>query len=339
VRARPTASIAARRSARIGPGEGWAIVAALSYTAVNVILRTAAARTDPFLGSILRQLPIAALAWAVVVATGAPLFRRGNPAAMSGRSFAVLLLAGFLSFFVGNVLFFRALDEGGLGITANGAQAGVVLAGIGLSTVLLRERPRREQVVGAVVLCAGLALVALAQLSEVRSGWHVGLALAIVSGFCYATANVTMRAAQRTRPALFVTLAGTAVGGLIPLTIVVLARAGWSVEAALGGIDPGTALAVLVAGGANALALIGLARALSYADVATVNTLSSSQVLWSFVAAVLLFGEVGSPVMIAGVVCVVTGIIVAQRDGRRARGLVEAPAAAPVEALASRARE
>ena len=68
-------------------------MAALSYTAVNVILRAAAARTDPFLGSILRQLPIAVLAWAVVVATGAPEFRRGNPAAISGRFLAALLLA------------------------------------------------------------------------------------------------------------------------------------------------------------------------------------------------------------------------------------------------------
>src|SRR5205814_8894976 len=104
---------------------------------------------------------------------------------------------------------------------------------------------------------------------------------------------------------------------------------------ALGGIDLGTALAVLLAGAANALALIGLARALSYSDVATVNTLSSSQVLWSFLAAVLLFGEVGSPVMIAGVVCVVAGIVVAQTDRTRGVGVVDAMGAAPVEVVAS----
>ena len=186
-----------------------------------------------------------------------------------------------------------------------------------------------------MVLCAGLALVALAQLGGLRGGWYLGLALAVGSGLCYATANVTMRAAQRTRPSLFVTLAGTALGGLVPLGLAVLARAGWDVGAALGGVDLGTALAVLLAGAANALALIGLARALSYADVATVNTLSSSQVLWSFLAGVLLFGEVGSPVMIAGVVCVVAGIVVAQTDRSRGVGVVDVMGAAPVEVVAS----
>lgn len=303
---------------RIGPGERWAIVAAISYTTVNVILRAASARTDPFVGSILRQIPVATLAWAVVLATGAHEFRRGDPAYVGGRLLGGLVLGGFLSFFIGNVLFFRALDEGGLGITVNGAQAGAVLAGLSLSALILRERPRQEQVAGALVIAAGLGLVALAQLDAVREHWYVGLLFALLAGSCYAASNVVTRAVQRSRPALFVTLAAASIGGLIPLALAVAARGGLETASAAG-LDLGTALAVLLAGCVNALALVGLTRAMKYVDVATTNTLSSSQVLWSFIAAVVLFGEVGSLAMIAGVICVVAGIVLAQVDRKRSR--------------------
>ena len=41
-----------------GPGERWAFVSALAYTAVNVTLRIAAPTIDPTLGSLLRLMPL-----------------------------------------------------------------------------------------------------------------------------------------------------------------------------------------------------------------------------------------------------------------------------------------
>ena len=40
----------------IGPGERWAFVSALAYTAVSLTLRIAAPAIDPALGSLLRLL-------------------------------------------------------------------------------------------------------------------------------------------------------------------------------------------------------------------------------------------------------------------------------------------
>jgi hypothetical protein len=66
---------------------------------------------------------------------------------------------------------------------------------------------------------------------------------------------------------------------------------------------------------------------MAHATVATTNTVSSSQLVFSFIASVLLFSEVGTPAMILGVVLVMGGIIVAQVDRSRRRA---GPGVAPV---------
>lgn len=312
---------------RLGQGQRWALVAAVSYTIVNVTLRAAAPTIDPFLGSMLRQIPVALVAWGVVIGTGRREFRPRDPAFLGWWFAGALVAGGFISFLVGNVFFFQALNDGGLGITVNGVQGGSVFTGIGLAFLVLRERPRREQVAGAGVIALGLVFVALAQLGTPRDLWALGLVFALLAGSSYAMSNVVTRMVQRRRPILFVTLAGTSLGGIVPLTIVVLARGGWDPARAFGGVDPGTLIAVLIAGCFNAMALIGLTQAMRYADVATTNTISSSQIVFSFAASALFFHETGSIPMILGVLLVVAGIVIAQLDRSRRRG---APLAAGV---------
>lgn len=305
---------------RIGLGERWALLGAASYTAVNVMLRAAAARNiDPFLGSMLRLVPVFLLAWGVVLITGRREVRPRDPAFLGWPFMLGLIFGGFTSFLVGNVFFFQALADGGLGITVNAVQGGVVFGGIALAYTTLGERPRREQLVGAALLGLGLASVAIAQLGTPRELWYLGLIFALLAGASYAMTNVLTRRVQRVRPVLFVTLAATSLGGLVPLAIVVLARAGWDPGLVLDGIAPETVAAILAAGCANAFALIGLTQAMKYSDVATTNTISSSQIAFSFAASVLLFGESGSPAMVIGVALVVAGIVIAQGDRTRRR--------------------
>jgi drug/metabolite transporter (DMT)-like permease len=100
--------------------------------------------------------------------------------------------------------------------------------------------------------------------------------------------------------------------------------------------DAGSAGAVFLAGFANAVALGGLAMAVRHAPVASVNTISSGNVVLSFVASVLVFGESGSAPMIAGMVLVTAGILVAQlRRGAAAGGGAGAGAVPPVAADAA----
>ncbi|MBM4409015.1 MAG: DMT family transporter [Chloroflexi bacterium] len=305
----------------LGRGERWAIVAAISYTIVNVMLRAASVSVDPYVGSVLRQIPVAMLAFGAIVIGRRCDLIPGDSTFIGWRFVAALFAGGFLSFFVGNVMYFGGLTEGSLGITVSGVQGGVVFAGVLLGIALLGEQPRREQWLGAAVIAAGLVFVAIAQLGTPRDRWWLGLMFAILAGACYASTNVVTRMVQRVRPVLFVVLAGTSLGGLVPLTLVIVAQAMTSGGAAFRTLEWSAVGIVLLAGAFNALALVGLTQAMRDTTVATTNTLSSSQLVFSFFASVLLFSETGSPEMLLGVVLVMAGIVWAQVDrSRTARG-------------------
>jgi drug/metabolite transporter (DMT)-like permease len=296
-------------SFQFGLGERWALVSAVGYTAVGVMLRVAAPTIDPVLGSLLRLIPVTLIAAAILVRTGAREVRPPRPEYIGGRLILALFAAGIGSFVVGNILFFLALGTGGLGVTAGGVQAGSVLGGLWIGLLALGERPRRGQLVGAALIVGGLAGIAVAQTATLADLWWIGLLLAFGAGTTYAAANAVNRFAQRNRPLLWATLALSGIGGLVPLAAIV----GWRAAIGeLGPIDPVSAGQVLLAGVVNSVALASLASAVRHAPVATVNSISSSSVVFSFVASVVIFDETGSGPMILGIVLVTAGIVASQ---------------------------
>jgi drug/metabolite transporter (DMT)-like permease len=308
----------------LGRGERWALLAAASYTVVNITLRAAAPEIDPVLGAFLRQVPVAVIAWLVVLRSGAIEFRPGHPAFLGRDLVWVLLASGAISLVVGNIAYQLALVTAGLGVSVSGIQAGSVLGGLVLSTISLREPPTRAQGLGAAIVLAGLAAIGAAQTSGLLPLWYVGLLLAITAGSCYAAANALTRVVQKRRPLLFVTLAGSSVGGLVPLGLLIGGRELLEPGSVLGGLAPTTVGVVLAAGLANALALASLALAVRYTTVASTNVVSAAAIVFSFVGSVVIFREVGSPPMVAGVALVVIGLVVAQLRRPSER---EAPAA------------
>ena len=294
---------------QLGPGERWAFVSALAYTAVNITLRLAAPKIDPALGSLLRLLPLTVIAFGVILASGARELRPRTPEFLGWRLIAALLAGGASSLVIGNILNFLALTSGGLGVTVAGVQAGSVLGGLWIGLLALGERPRRAQLAAAALIVAGLVGVGIAQTSSVAETWLLGLLFALGAGTTYALANVLSRYVQKRRPLLFVTLAVSNLGGLVPLLLIVAGRAAAGESIA---VDAPSAGAVLAAGLANAVALASLALAVRSAPVAAVNTISSASIVFSFLASVVLFQETGSLPMVAGSVLVTAGIVVAQ---------------------------
>lgn len=296
---------------QFGVGERWALVSAIAYTIVNVMLRAAAPSIDSALGSLIRLVPVLVVAWFFVLRDGAREFRPSAPAFIGGRSIALLVLGGTSSFVLGNILYFGALQEGGLGITVGGVHAGVVVGGLWMGSAFLGEPPQREQLVGAGLVVLGLGAIGVAQAGgSVGELWWLGLLFALGAGTTYAAANAISRTVQRRRPLVFVTLAASGLGGLVPLAIIVAVRELSSPGSV--NVDAASAWSVFLAGFANAVALGGLAMAVRHAPVASVNTISSSSVVLSFAASVVVFGETGSLPMIAGIVLVTAGILVAQ---------------------------
>jgi drug/metabolite transporter (DMT)-like permease len=307
---------------QFGRGERWAIVSAFAYAAVGVMLRAAAPTIDPVLGSLLRQVPLIVIAIGALAIVGGRVLRPGDPEFLGWRLIAALAASGALSFVVGNIMFFEALKNGGLGVTVGGVQAGSVLGGLWIGLLVLRERPVREQVFGAALIVTGLVQIANAQTQVLAGLWWLGLLLALGAGTTYALGNTVSRFVQRQRPLLFATLLVSGLGGVVPLAGIVGVRAalGETIQA-----DTPAVVAVLAAGLANALALASLALAVRASPVATVNTISSGSIVLSFLASVFVFGETGSPAMVIGITLVTGGIIVAQV--RRRAAAVTPPAA------------
>jgi drug/metabolite transporter (DMT)-like permease len=318
---------AAMPTIHFGPGERWAFVSALAYTAVNVTLRVAAPTIDPALGSLLRALPLTLIAAVVVLGGGAREIRPASPEFLGWGLIGRLVLGAVLSLVLGNILYFLALTNGGLGVTVAGVQSGSVLGGLWIGLLLLRERPLRAQLAGAALIVAGLVAVGVAQTASVAALWWLGLLFALGAGTTYAVSNTLSRYVQRRRPVLFVTLLVGNLGGIVPLAAIVAARAAAGEQIA---VDQGAVTAVLAAGLANAVALASLALAVRTAPVATVNSISSASIVFSFVASVLLFHEAGNAAMVAGIGLVTAGIVVAQirrKAGARAGAAEKGPAA------------
>ena len=311
---------------QFGTGERWALVSAFAYAAVGVMLRAAAPTMDPVLGSLLRQVPLIVIAVGALLIMGGRELRPGAPEFLGWRFIAALAVSGALSFVVGNIMFFEALNAGGLGVTTGGVQSGSVLGGLWIGLLVLRERPVRQQLVGAATILAGLGFIAAAQTSTLAELWWVGLLLALAAGTTYAIGNTVSRFVQRQRPLLFATLLVSGLGGVVPLSAIIAARAAAGEAVAS---DTASVLSVLGAGCANALALASLALAVRAAPVATVNSISSASIVLSFVASVVVFGESGSIYMILGIALVTLGIVTAQVRRRARPDATEAGVATP----------
>jgi len=292
-----------------GPGERWAFVSALAYTAVNVTLRVAAPTIDPALGSLLRLLPLTLIAVVVMLVRGTGEARPAAPEFLGWGLIGRLVAGGVIALVVGNTMYFLALTNGGLGVTVAGVQSGSVLGGLWIAFVLLRERPVRAQLLGAAFIVAGLVGVGIAQTGNLADLWWLGLLFALGAGTTYAISNTISRYVQRRRPVLFATLLIGNLGALVPLVAILVARAA---AGDLIVVDQAGATAVIAAGFANAVAVASLALAVRTAPVATVNSISSASIVFSFVASIVLFDETGSLPMILGIALVTAGIVVAQ---------------------------
>jgi drug/metabolite transporter (DMT)-like permease len=321
---------------RFGVGERWAVASAMSFAAVDVMLRAAAPSLDGWLGSLLTLIPLSVVSWLLLARSGFREIRPSHPEYLGGRLIAGLMLGGLLGYVVGNVFFFRALVDGGLAITVNSLQGGNVWGGIILGLLILRERPAIQQVLGGIVIVAGLTIIAVSRLGSPGDAWLLGLTLAVAAGMCYAATNVFTRLVQRHRAAMIAVLACTAAGGLVPLVVIVAARIALDPAGILTGLQARDTLVVLCSGVLSILAMACMVQAMRHTAVATVNAISASAVVYTLVASIIIFSESAPPLLFVGVAAVLGGILVGQSTRRSAErsepetGPVPVAAAEPV---------
>ena len=133
----------------------YTLLAALAGAVVAVLSKAALRHVNPAAALAVQSAVIAALAWAVVVVRGG----LGDLAGLDRRTWAVLLAAGVASG-VSYLLLFLALRTGDAARVVPLDRLSLVFAVV-LAAVFLGERVSAQVVVGAVLMAAGAAVIAL----------------------------------------------------------------------------------------------------------------------------------------------------------------------------------
>ena len=296
-------------------GASLALLAAASYATVNALLRSVAADVDPFAGSLIRQIPLLLIATTALIILRPAALRPRSVEFIGSKWVIVLMVAGVISFLVGNVLLFSGLDWVGLAVATAASQGGIVIGGTLISALVLREPPNRWQLTGVIIVAAGLAVVASPGFGSVHAGFVaiLGFLFSFGAGVCYTIANAASRTVQR-RPRTFITaLAMTNLGGIIALTIAVAVRSGGRFDLAYSALTPNQILVLVLAGTVNAVALASITLAVRFTTVTAVSALSSLVIVFGIIIAWLVFREEIAVAVIIGAAIIISGVLVAQK--------------------------
>lgn len=300
-----------------GRGESLALLAALCYAVVNALLRSVAGEIDPFLGSLVRQLPLFAIVVTLLVILRPPVVAPRAPEFFGPRTVAALLAAGTVSFLIGNVLLFLSLDWAGLAVATAATQGGVVVGGALSSWIVLREPPPRWQLAGAGVILVGLCVIAAPGIDPDRGLLLVpGLLLGVATGFCYTVANTVSRHAQR-RPRSFLgALALTNIGGVVALAVTCLVRMGGDLVGAFAHLTGFQLTMVFLAGAVNVIAICSVTLSVRYTTVTRTSTITSLMIVFSTLIAWLVFQEEISVSLLIGSALILLGVFAGQLTRR-----------------------
>lgn len=302
----------ARSAASIGAL--LALLAAASYATVNALLRSVAADVDPFAGSLIRQIPLLVIATAALIILRPTALRPRSVDFIGSRMVAMLMVAGVISFLVGNVFLFIGLDWVGLAVATAASQGGIVVGGTVVSALVLREPPNRWQVIGISIVAVGLLVVASPSFGSVQGGGLaiLGFVFSLSAGVCYTISNAASRTVQR-RPRTFISaLAMTNLGGVIALTVAVAIRSGGRFDLVYSALSASQIFILILAGTVNAVALASVTLAVRFTTVTAVSALSSLVIVFGIVIAWLVFHEEIAVAVVVGAAIIIVGVVLAQ---------------------------
>lgn len=306
------------------PSRAWigialGLLSSLAYASVNALLRIVAGDIDPFVGALLRQVPLlSALVIGALVLRPAAL-RPGQLDFIGPRVAAGLFGTGIIGLFIGNAVLFYALDWVGLGIATAGYLGGLLLGSALTSWIFLHERPSGWQFVGLGAIAVGLWFTSQAAppVGESSAVALVGFALSVVTGICYSISNAVSRAAQR-RPGRFISTLGLiTLGAVVSMFVFLLIRDGFNLGVTFAGLTAGQLLVLILAGVVNGIALVSITLALRYATSTTVSMLNALVLVFGILFGLIFFGEPITVPLAIGSVLILVGVVVGQLRAKR----------------------
>ncbi|MFK0292672.1 EamA family transporter [Streptomyces sp. NPDC090442] len=197
------------------------------------------------------------------------------------------------------------------------------------AAVLLKERPRRVQIVGMVIAAAGIVLAGL----DSTAGTLGGFLLVVGAGACWGVSNIAMRRASP--PDTFRFMVWVSVVPPVPLALISLPFEGWDADLrALQHLNvSGVGAALYVAWGATLFGFAAWGFLLRTYDAPTVAPFSLLVPIFGLASAWVFQGERMTALTYCATALVIAGIAVGMlRRPKKAVALESEPTAAPVAA-------
>ncbi len=293
----------------------WGGIAALSYAAMNVLLRVAAPDSDPFLAAFVRTLPIVTYSWAVVIGSAA------RPSRGDGRSFLpplrywpTLIGIGLVYNVTGNAGFQTALTLSGLAITVPITQGAVLWGGALAGRFVLGEPINWRTVVGIGLLIGALVSLTAGAGNGLPHSQGIMVIVAVLAatlaGLSYGGGNAVFRRTMASGLGMEQALCIITLTGMLSTGSITVARIGLAGALAT---PPAAALSLLLAGLANAVGLYSIAKALQITTVNRANSMNSAQIALSALAGLALFSEPVTAPLIVGLGLTIAGLALIQR--------------------------
>lgn len=301
---------AIRRAVMLG------IISSVGYSAANLSLRGLSGR-DAGLPWALWVTAMKALP-TVVVASFLLLrrWKKKQTIYPTRKPIPVLILAGLVMQFGGNLGFQIALVHVGLAIAVPLVFAFIICAGAALGKVLLGDHVSVRTVAAMLIMTVSIILLSYAAALNAQTpsptnvvAWF-GVTMAIVSGLSYGINGVVIRKVSRDLLPVESMLIIYSSTGLISLTILGGTTLGLD---RLMQIQLDEWLMMFSAGCFNALAFFSITNALKLMNISQVNVINASQNAMCAIAAVLIFAEPVSLPLVLGIVLSICGLFVLDR--------------------------
>ena len=315
----------------------FGVLAAIGYSLANIFLRIVS-DLDPVWVSFLKAIPTVVLFGPVAISQ----VRTGKTPFPRPSSLLILTMAAISSQLLGNAMLQWSFGVVGVAMSVPLSLGTMIVFGVVISWLVLRERLTRWQGWGTALLVLAIAILSLAgrgavsSVVERQTSWLLvggGIVAPILSGISYAFLSVVIRQGVSREVSLYVTISLICAVGMLVLGPLSLYTAGLKEIAATTWPQYGI---MLVAGLLNAVSFVALTLSFRHAPVIVGNAANSLQNPLSAVAGVVLFHEAYSLNLTAGVILTVFGVILmglkeGPRGGRRKRPVESTPVRATPE--------
>lgn len=226
------------------------------------------------------------------------------------RMWTMAACYGSFEFVFGNLLYFLAVQRGGLTVASPSLQSQAVWAVI-VGGLFLRERIGRMMMGGIALFAVGMAgLFGFKTMGEPLSGgWQWAFVFGLLGGLSWTVATAIQSSQLRSGvPASFVPAVGTTTG-VVVLNLLIATYFGMDVWTSA---DGASLMKMLAAGCFFGLSMVCFAQAVRTIEISKIVPIMSLTIVFNTVIGGLVFGEFVSPGTIVSVIVLFAGIMLIQ---------------------------